>query len=76
MEVFQKAVSSINLKIALEKGLAFWQIRSSAFILRNSVPADGIEKVVNTRTEKILYQNTHPSSRPPLKVILKDAWQV
>ena len=31
---------------------------------------------MNTRTEDVLYQKTHSSSRPPPKVILKDAWQV
>ena len=37
--------------------------------------ADFIESVVNTKTEEILYQKAS-TSRPPPKIILKDAWQV
>ena len=56
--VYQDAVYWINLKNAQEKGLAFWQTRSNAVILHDSVPADGLGKVVSTRTEEILYQSS------------------
>ena len=35
-----------------------------------------LEKVVNTKTEEILYQKTLSSLRVPPKVILRNAWQV
>ena len=64
----------INLKCAQDKGLAFWQTRSNALILENSVPADCLEKVVNNKTEEILYQKIRLLPRLPLKVILKSVW--
>ena len=39
----------INSRIAEDKGLTFWQTRSRAFILYDSVPADCIEKLVSTK---------------------------
>ena len=47
------------------KGLAFWQTRSNAFILHDSVPADCLEKVLNTKTGEIQYQRSSLSPRPP-----------
>ena len=70
-EVYRSAVHWINLKSAQDDK----QI-SHAFILDNSVPADGLAKVVHTNTEEILYQNIHLSPRLPPKVILRTAWQV
>ena len=63
-------------KCAQDKGLAFWQTRSNALILENSVPADCVEKVVNNMTEEILCQKIRLLPRLPLKVILKSVWQV
>ena len=39
------------------------------------MPADSLEKVVNTKVEEILNQKAS-LPRPPPKIILKDAWQV
>ena len=43
----------INSRKAEDKGLTFWQTRSRAFILYDSVPADCIEKLVSTKSDKI-----------------------
>ena len=48
-KVYQNAVCWINLRSAQDEGLAFWQTRSNAIILHNSVPADCLEKVVNAK---------------------------
>ena len=63
-------------KIAQESGLAFWQTRSNAVILHESVPDVCLEQVVNTKTEEILYQEASLSPHPPPRIILKGAWQV
>ena len=44
------AVHWTNLKSVQDRGLVFWQTNSNATILNNSVPADCLEKVVQTRT--------------------------
>ena len=63
-KVYQDAVYWINLKKRSGKGSAFWQNRSNAVILHDSVPADSLEKVVNTKTGEILYQKASLSPRP------------
>ena len=71
----QAAIYWINLRKVQYKGLKFWQTRSHAIILYDSVPADCTEKEVNTKTDVILCQRTPTPRRPP-KVVLKGAWQV
>ena len=45
-------------------------------VLHDSVPADCLENVVDTKNEEILYQKVSLSQRPSPKVVLMDAWQV
>ena len=73
-QVYQIAVHWINLIIGQKNGLAFWQTRSNAIIPHDPVPADRIEKMVNTRTTEILHQSAHRVRHQ--KTFLKDAWQV
>ena len=42
----------------------------------DSVPADSVERVVDTKTEMIRCQKVFLSPRPPPKSMLKDTWQV
>ena len=58
-----------------DKGLQFWQTRSHAIILYDSVPADCCEKVVSTREDKICTKGflRHDLMR---KMVLKNAWKV
>ena len=74
--MYHNAVYWINLKSAQGRGLASWQTHSNASILDNSVPADGLEKMVHTKTEEILYKKIRLSPRLPRKKVLKSAWQV
>ena len=65
----------INLGKAQDKGLDFWQARSNVIILHDSVSADCIKKVVNTKNKEILYLKVSLPPRPPIKFILKDTCQ-
>ena len=51
----QDAVNWIHMAKAQEKGLTFWQTRSHAIFVHDSVPADCIEKIFENR-ENSLYQ--------------------
>ena len=64
------------MRKAQDKGLTFGQPRSNAIVLHDIVPADSIERVVNTKTRDILYQEASLSPRPPPEITLKEAWQV
>ena len=55
-KVSQDAIYCINLRKAQDKGQKLWQTRSNAILLKDSVPADCVERVVNTKTEEILCQ--------------------
>ena len=67
----QDAVHWIHLARAPEKGLQFWQTRSHAIIVHDSVPADCIEKAVSLKGDITLYQS--PSTRRPApNISLKD----
>ena len=54
----------------------FWLTNSNAFMSGNSVQADCLEKVVDLKTGKNLYQKGHLSPLLPPKVIPKSVWQV
>ena len=58
------------------KVLACWQTRTNAVILYDSVPADFLEKVVNTKTDEILYYKVSLAPRPPQQILLKGTRQV
>ena len=69
------AVNWIHLARAQEKGLQFWQTRSHATIVHDSVPADCIEKVLSENGDKTLYQRLS-MLRPAPKIVLKDVWKL
>ena len=69
----QDAVYWIHLARAQEKGLQFWQTRSHAIVVHDSVPADCIEKVVSMQGDETLYHRLS-TPRPAPKIILKDVW--
>ena len=54
----QDAVYWIHLTRAQEKGLQFWQTRSHAIVVLDSVPADCIEKVVSMKGQKLKINDT------------------
>ena len=54
------------------KRLDFWQTRSNSTIFYDCVPADCVEKVVNTKTEEIPHQKVSLSPRAPPKGFAQD----
>ena len=58
-----------NLKLAQERGLQFYQTRSHAIVLHNTLPAVCIEKVVCMKTKDELYQKVRLTPRVPRVVL-------
>ena len=67
---FQNSVFWCNSKLAQEKGLQFYQTRSHAVVLYNTLPAACIEKAVFMKTQNELYQKMRLTPRAP-RVVLK-----
>ena len=60
-----------NLKVVQKKGLQFYQTRSNAIILNNTVPAMYIEKVVVRKSGEELYNKMYQSPRLQQRAVLK-----
>ena len=60
---FQNTVSWCNLKLAQEKDLQFYQTRSHAVVLYNTLPAACIEKAVCMKNTDELYQKVSLTPR-------------
>ena len=67
----QNAVYWCNLKLTQEKGLQFYQTRSHAIVLYNTLPAACIEKAVCMKTKDELIQKIHLTPRLP-RVVLNE----
>ena len=67
----QNAVYWVGINLALKKGLKFYQTRSNAIILYETLPAYCIPKVVRMETGEVIYEKVFMSPRPPLKISLK-----
>ena len=66
----QNTVYWCKLKLAQKKGLQFYQTRSHAIVLYNTLPAICIEKAVCMKTKEELFHKVCQSPRLP-RVILK-----
>ena len=64
----QDAVFSVDIDLAIKKGLKFYQTRSNAIILQGTLPAYCIPKVVRLKTGEVLYEKSYMSLRPPPKI--------
>ena len=71
----QDAVYWIDINLAAEKGLTFYQTRSNAVILQETLPAYCIPKVVRMTTGEVFFEKTYMSPRPPTKISLKHEWK-
>ena len=71
----QDAVYWVDINLAITKGLKFYHTRSNAIILQETLPADGIPKVVRLETGAVLYEKVYMSPRPPPKISLKHEWK-
>ena len=67
----QDAVFWVDIDLAIQKGLTFYQTRSNAIILQGTLPAFCIPKVVRLKTGEVLYEKSYMSPRPPPKISLR-----
>ena len=70
----QNTVYWVHIKLAQKKGLQFYQTRSNAIILYNTLPAYCIPKAVRMETEEIINEMVCASPRPPPKISFKHNW--
>ena len=70
-KIHQNTVYWCNLMVAQSKGLQFYQTRSNAIILHNTLPAMCIEKVVIRKSGEELYSKTYHSPTAPQRTVLK-----
>ena len=71
----QDAVNWVDINVAIEKGLKFYQTRSNAIILQETLPVYCIPEVVRMKTGEVLYEKVYMSPRPPPKISLKHEWK-
>ena len=64
----------IDIRLAQKKGLKFYQTRSNAIILYNTLLACCIPKAIKIETGEIIYEKVYASPRPPPKISLRDNW--
>ena len=67
----QDAVFGVDINLAIQKGLTFYQTRSNAIIFQGTLPAYCIPKVVRLKTGEVLYEKSYMSPRPPPKISLR-----
>ena len=70
----QNTVYWVDIRLAHKKGLKFYQTRSNAIILYNTLPAYCIPKAIKMETGEIIYERVYESPRPPPKISFKDNW--
>ena len=71
----QNKVYWVDIRLAQKKGLKFYQTRSNAIILYNTLPAYCIQKAIKMETGEIIYEKVNESPRPPPKISYKDNWR-
>ena len=64
----------VDIRLAQKKRLKFYQTRSNAIILYNTLPAYCIPKAIKMKTGEIIYEKVYASPRPPPKISLRDNW--
>ena len=64
----------VDIQLAQRKGLMFYQTRSNAIILYDTLPAYCIPKVVVMESGEIIYEKVYVLPRPPPKMSFKDNW--
>ena len=69
----QSTVYWVDINLAQKNGLKFYQTRSNAIILHETLPAYCIAKAVMMGSGEIIYEEVYASLRPP-KISFKDNW--
>ena len=67
----QNAVCWVDINLAVRKGLKFYQTRSNAIILHETLPALCIPKIVRMETREVTFEKVFMSLRLPPKISLK-----
>ena len=70
----QDTVYWVDIQLAQQKGFKFYQTRSNAIILYDTLPACCIPKVVVMESGEIIYEKVYVSPRLPPKSSCKDNW--
>ena len=70
-KIHQNAVSWCHMRVAQSKGLQFYQTRSNATILYNTLPTVCIEKVVNMKSGGELHSKMYQPPESPQRIVLK-----
>ena len=70
----QDTVYWVDIKHAQKKGFKFYQTRSKAIILYDTLPAYCIPKCIMMGIGEIIYEKVYASPRPPPKISSKDNW--
>ena len=65
----------VDINLALRKGLKFYQTRSNAFILHETLPAYYVPKPVRMETGEVIHEKVYMSPRPPPEISLKHDWK-
>ena len=71
----QDAEKWVDINLAMKKGLKFYQTRSNAIILVETLPAYYIPKVVRMETGEVKNEKVFMSPPPPPKISLKHEWK-
>ena len=74
VEETSKHVYWVDIKLDQKEGLKFYQTRSNAIILYNTLPSYCIPKAVRMETGEIIYEKIYESPRPPPKISLRNDW--
>ena len=70
----QNTVYWVDIKLAQKKGWKFYQTRSNAIILHETLPAYCIPKVVRMETGEVIYEEVYASLWLPPKISLTHDW--
>ena len=65
---YQNTVYWVDIKLAQKKGFNFFQTRSNAIILYDTLPAYCIPKVARMETGEVIYEKVYASPRFPPKI--------
>ena len=64
----------VDINLALKEGLKFYQTRSNAIILYDTLPAYCIQKAIMTWTGELIYSKVYASPRFLPKISFEDNW--
>ena len=71
----QDAVYWVDINLALKKGLKFYQTRSKAIILQETLPACCVPKVVGMESGEVITEKACMSPRAPPMISLRHDWK-